>query len=69
VTHYTIDGRQYPRVRYGDEADDCGADLGPCHDCGVLKGQYHLDGCEVERCPKCGDRWITNTCEHNDGPE
>lgn len=25
-----------------------------CHDCGVLPGGYHHQGCDDERCPRCG---------------
>jgi hypothetical protein len=41
-----INGTEVPRVRYGDEEDDWGADKRPCHDCGVLKGELHVEGCE-----------------------
>lgn len=49
--------RRYRRIKYGDEPgwlkfNEKFADI-PCHDCGVVKGQYHTDGCDVEECPKC----------------
>ena len=45
------------RIRYGDEEDDCGAGRGElCHDCGARPGQYHALGCDVERCPICGEQ-------------
>jgi hypothetical protein len=53
ITHYHIGGRDFERIRYGDEADDWGAKERPCHDCRVIRGEYHVAGCDVERCPKC----------------
>lgn len=46
-------GVEMERVRYGSERDDWGADRGPCHDCGAIKGEFHVPGCDVERCPVC----------------
>jgi hypothetical protein len=37
ITVVRIGGVEYPRIRYGKEEDDWGADRHPCHDCGVLK--------------------------------
>jgi hypothetical protein len=30
----------------------------PCDDCGVLKGEFHVEGCDIEICPKCGGQLI-----------
>jgi hypothetical protein len=62
-THVEIAGICYERVRYGREADDWGADHRPCHDCGVIKGELHIWGCDVERCPACGGQVIYCECE------
>jgi hypothetical protein len=59
----TINGQQKRRIRYGKEADDWGADRQPCHDCAVVKGQFHVLGCDVERCPNCGGQLISCTCD------
>ena len=29
-----------------------------CHDCGVIVGELHLDGCDVEICPRCRGQFI-----------
>ena len=33
-----------------------------CHDCDVLPGEVHHEGCDVERCPFTGKQRITCDC-------
>jgi hypothetical protein len=62
ITHYDIGGEDFERVRYGNELDDWGANERPCHDCRVLKGEYHVVSCDVERCRSVVDRSISCDC-------
>lgn len=63
-THIDIAGKPFARIRYGNESEDWGgADVGPCHDCGVVKGELHRWGCDVERCPACGGQVIFCECD------
>lgn len=55
-----IRGKRYKRVKYGSEITV--PDYMPCGDCGVIKEEYHVFGCDIERCPKCGRQYITCNC-------
>jgi hypothetical protein len=65
----SIGGREYSRIPYGQEADDWGAERGPCHDCAVTKGQLHVPGCDVEQCPLCLGQSLSCECPYDDDSE
>lgn len=59
-------GGFYQRIRYGSEPDDWGADHQPCGDCGVIKGEFHVPGCDIEACPRCRGQSISCRCSDDD---
>jgi hypothetical protein len=62
ITTYRIDGRQYPRIRYGRERPRAGGSVA-CHDCAVVPGEFHVPGCDMERCPMCHAQAISCGCD------
>jgi len=62
-TVFKRNGATCPRIKYGDEPDDWGANCDyRCHDCNAAAGNYHHVNCDVERCPKCDDQLIRCDC-------
>ncbi len=64
ITTCRRNGLEMPRFRYGFEPGRWGSADRPCHDCCVIKGEYHVPGCDVDRCPACGGQlWLGCDCE------
>jgi hypothetical protein len=53
-TIYEIDGDQIARIpMYGFDT---------CRDCGAMRGQLHIPGCDAEECPKCHKQAVVCGC-------
>ena len=66
ITTIILKGKEYTRIIYGSESDDWGADDHACGDCGVLKGQYHAESCDIEECPCCHGQIFSCDCYEED---
>ena len=60
-----IGDQVHPRIAYGDESGDWGADKQPCRQCRVTRGELHHVGCLVERCPACDGQLMTCQCPYD----
>lgn len=69
IVSVRYDGHDVQRIRYGDEHSDWHAETIPCHDCRVLKGEFHVPGCDVEECPVCGGQLLGCDCDFEDHAE
>jgi hypothetical protein len=75
-----LTGKRYRRIRFGKEplwegASEEDAALWqeaikrPCHDCGVIRGELHLEGCDVEHCPRCKGQFLGCPCRTDEDDE
>jgi len=66
-----VAGGIYKRIRYGEELGYQSQWPSTCGDCGVIKGEFHLEDCDLERCPKCkeGQHLHCGNCEPADQDE
>lgn len=69
ITTLRVGDRELPGVRYGEESDDGGANERPCGDCAVIKGELHVEGCDVERCANGDRQRISCGCEDDEDEE
>jgi HEPN domain-containing protein len=66
IPFFEESGKKYARYKYGEESRwlALGSEYSetPCHDCGVVKGQFHAERCDVEQCPKCDRQLLGCGC-------
>jgi hypothetical protein len=66
ITSVVFDGRTLTRLPLGEETRDWWMGTAPhsrCHDCGVLGGQTHHIGCDMEQCPNCYEQFLGCDCD------
>lgn len=72
-----LSGKRYRRIRFGKEplwveATEEHAAIWqevikrPCHDCGIIANELHLEGCDMERCPRCKGQNLGCLCRTNE---
>jgi len=68
-----LQGKRYRRIRYGKEPAPEGRESTwsemanrPCHDCEVIEGELHLDGCDWEVCPRCFGQFLGCECKREE---
>lgn len=60
-------GKKYRPIKVGDPGDIYyGKEKSRCGDCGAITGHYHHVGCDLERCPVCGEQLISCGCADSD---
>lgn len=59
---YLIDGKPFARVPYGSENPIVRSANPVCRDCAAAPGQFHVPGCCIESCPRCGFQAISCGC-------
>jgi hypothetical protein len=64
-TTVSLGGQMIPRIRYGNEGRGWGTPSEPCRDCAAIRGEFHVPGCDMERCPACHAQAIACGCSYD----
>lgn len=62
-----FEGDTKDRIPFGSgslsvDSDDYADERKYCHDCGVMKGELHVYGCDSETCPMCSGQAFCCGC-------
>jgi hypothetical protein len=60
---YRHNGKLYDPIRVGETPRGDWCDEGDCGDCGAKQGEYHTEGCDIERCPVCHTQLLSCDCD------
>lgn len=64
-TMIELHGKEFTRLRRG--ADWPSRDGTACHDCGIVDGMIHSEGCDMETCPRCFGQLLSCGCAWGEG--
>lgn len=64
-----VNGEPIARIRWGSEGRRWASPRRPCSDCAVIRGEFHVPGCDLERCPACGGQAISCGCSDAEDEE
>lgn len=56
-------GNRFQRIKYYSNMLDDNRLYRYCGDCCAVDGEYHLFGCDIERCPQCGNQLLSCDCQ------
>lgn len=61
--YYDENDNVFPRIKFGSEEDGAFSSNDKyCPDCIAKLGEYHMDLCDIEQCPKCGGQLLSCDC-------
>jgi hypothetical protein len=58
-------GRRFDMIAFGREFGHRESDT-RCRDCGVARGGWHHLGCDLQRCPACGQQMMSCGCRFDE---